>query len=353
LTLRPSPAKRGFSPEEREMDMPEATYDVLTLGNAIVDVIARAEETFLHDHALTKGAMRLIDEATAERLFAAMGPATIMSGGSAANTAAGVAGFGGRAAFQGKIRADAVGDIFRHDIGAIGVHFPTPAATDGPSTARCFVLVTPDGERTMNTYLGACQTFSPSDVDRPTVEASRIVYLEGYLWDPPAAKEAFRAAADIAHAAGREVALTLSDSFCVDRYRAEFLALLRTATVDLVFANEHELRSLYMTADNDTAIAAIRKDARAAVITRSEKGAVYVQRDFTATAEAFPIRELVDTTGAGDLFAAGFLHGRAKGREPADCLKFGALAAAEVIQQIGARPAASLRQRAIDDGLRP
>jgi sugar/nucleoside kinase (ribokinase family) len=203
----------------------------------------------------------------------------------------------------------------------------------------------------MNTYLGACQTFSPSDIDRQTVESARIVYLEGYLWDPPAAKEAFRSASAIAHAAGREVALTLSDSFCVDRYRGEFLALMRTGMIDLVFANEHEVRSLYETADVDGAFSALRRDVRAAVVTRSERGAIYVAGEETATAPAFPIERLVDTTGAGDLFAAGFLHGRAKGIAPGDCLKLGALAAAEVIQQIGARPAANLRQRAKDEGL--
>jgi sugar/nucleoside kinase (ribokinase family) len=331
--------------------MQAARHDVLTLGNAIVDVIARSEEDFLLRHGLAKGSMTLIDESMAEKLYADMGPATVISGGSAANTAAGVASFGGRAAFMGKVKQDDVGALFGHDIRSMGVHFPTEPGRDGPATARSFILVTPDGERTMNTYLGACQTFSPTDIDRETVEGARIVYLEGYLWDPPAAKEAFRTASALAHGAGREVSLTLSDSFCVDRYRGEFLGLLRTGMVDLVFANVHELHSLYETADTDTALAALRKDARAAVVTRSEKGAVYLSGDDNAAGPAFPIRELVDTTGAGDLFAAGFLHGRAKGLEPIACLKLGSLAAAEVIQQIGARPAASLRQRAIDEGL--
>ena len=233
----------------------------------------------------------------------------------------------------------------------LGVHFPTAAATDGPATARCFIMVTPDGERTMNTYLGACTTFGPADVDVTTVQESGIVYFEGYLWDPPAAKDAIRKVSDIAHAAGREMAMTLSDPFCVDRYRDEFLFLLRTRTVDLVFANEHELKSLYQTADYDTALELIRKDATAAVITRSDKGAVYATRDSVQSAPAAKIETLVDTTGAGDLFAAGFLFGRAKGFDPVLCLKLGALAAAEVIQHIGARPQICLRDHAMENGL--
>ncbi|MGL4496728.1 MAG: adenosine kinase [Beijerinckiaceae bacterium] len=326
-------------------------HDVLSIGNAIVDLIAHTDEAFLVSHKLAKGTMHLIDEPRAEALYKVMGPATIMSGGSAGNTAAGIASFGGKSAYFGKVRNDELGGYFRHDVESLGVHFPTQAATDGPATARCFIMVTPDGERTMNTYLGACTTFGPGDVDEATVRDSKIIYFEGYLWDPPAAKDAIRKVSDIAHAAGREMSMTLSDPFCVDRYRDEFLFLLRTRAVDLVFANEHELKSLYQTADFDTALAAIRKDATTAVITRSDKGALVATRDDVVSAPAAHIETLVDTTGAGDLFAAGFLFGRANGMEAKRCLQLGALAAAEVIQHIGARPQISLRDHATGNGL--
>lgn len=331
--------------------MSEARHDVLSIGNAIVDLIAHTDEAFLVSHGLAKGTMHLIDEARAEELYKAMGPATIMSGGSAGNTAAGIASLGGRSAYFGKVKNDELGGYFRHDVESLGVHFPTRAASDGPATARCFIMVTPDGERTMNTYLGACTTFGPGDVDEATVRDSKIVYFEGYLWDPPAAKDAIRKVSEIAHAAGREMAMTLSDPFCVDRYRDEFLFLLRTRAVDLVFANEHELKSLYQTADFDTALDLIRRDATAAVITRSDKGALYATRDGVQSAPAAKIETLVDTTGAGDLFASGFLFGRARGFDPVLCLKLGALAAAEVIQHIGARPQISLRDHAMENGL--
>ena len=238
--------------------MPATPYDVLGIGNAIVDVIARAEDDFLIQHGMNKGTMALIDEPRAEAIYASMGPAIEISGGSGANTIAGVASFGGRAAFVGKVKDDELGRAFAHDIRAAGVAFDTPPASDGPSTARCYVLVTPDGERTMNTYLGAAQDLHPNDVDPDVVTGAAITYLEGYLWDPPHAKEAFRKAASIAHGAGRKVALTLSDAFCVGRYRDEFLNLMRTGAVDLIFANESELKSLYETADFDTAVAALR-----------------------------------------------------------------------------------------------
>src|SRR5438270_4487611 len=237
-----------------------ATYDVLGIGNAIVDVIARAEDDFLVKHAMNKGTMTLIDEPRAEAIYASMGPAIEISGGSGANTIAGVASFGAHAAFIGKVKNDTLGKAFTHDIRAAGVAFTTPPAADGPSTARCYVLVTPDGERTMNTYLGAAQNLTPADIDEKDIAAAGITYLEGYLWDPPHAKEAFRKAASIAHGAGRKVALTLSDAFCVDRYRDEFLQLMRSGAVDLIFANEHELNSLYQTADFDTAVKALRND---------------------------------------------------------------------------------------------
>ena len=331
--------------------MTAARHDVLTIGNAIVDVIAHADEAFLQRFGVVKGSMTLIDADLAETLYDAMGPATIVSGGSAANTAVGVASFGGRAAYIGKIRNDAVGDIFAHDIRSGGIAFETPRAADGPPTARCFVLVTPDGERTMNTYLGACQNLTEADIDEATVSGSKITYLEGYLWDPPAAKLAFRKAATIAHRAGREVSLTLSDSFCVDRYRDEFRDLVKTGMVDLLFANEHELKSLYQTADFDTALAALRGEVRRAVVTRSAEGALAICGAETVSVPAFPIETLVDTTGAGDLFAAGYLFGHTTGLAPAASLRLGALAAAHVIQTIGARPQVELKQLASDNGL--
>ena len=326
-------------------------YDVLGIGNAIVDVIARAEDDFLVKQNMQKGGMALIDEDRAQAIYAAMGPSAESSGGSAANTIAGVASFGARAAFVGKVRNDTLGGVFAHDIRALQVSFDTPQASDGPSTARCYIMVTPDGERTMNTYLGAAQNLAPADIDPKIIGDAAITYLEGYLWDPPHAKEAFRKAAKAAHDAGRMVALTLSDAFCVGRYRDEFLKLMRDKTVDLVFANEAELKSLYETSDFDSGIAALKHDARLAVVTRSEKGCVVVSADATKAVPAAPVDRVVDTTGAGDLFAAGFLFGLAKGRDHVTAGKLGALAAAEVIQHIGARPAVSLKTLAQENGL--
>ena len=254
-------------------------YDVLGIGNAIVDVIARAEDDFLVAQGMNKGTMALIDEARAQAIYAAMGPAMESSGGSAANTIVGVASFGARAAFVGKVKDDELGRSFVHDIRAAGVAFDTKPATTGPSTARSYIMVTPDGERTMNTFLGAAQDLRPADIDEGQVASAAVTYLEGYLWDPPQAKEAFVKAAGIAHKAGRRVALTLSDAFCVDRYRAEFLDLIRKGIVDIVFANERELHSLYETADFDTAVKALRGEAKLAVVTRSEKGCVVVSRE--------------------------------------------------------------------------
>lgn len=325
--------------------------DVLALGNAIVDVIARAEDDFLVAQGVAKGSMTLIDEAQAEKLYAAMGPATIISGGSAANTVVGVASFGGRCAFIGRVKADPVGDIFAHDIVKSGVAFGTAPAIDGAATARSFILVTPDGERTMNTYLGACQNLSEADIDPITVTRAKVTYLEGYLWDPPQAKVAFRKAAEIAHGAGREVALTLSDSFCVDRYRGEFRDMLKTGMVDLVFANEHELKALYETADFDTALEALRGEARRAAVTRSEKGAVIIESKMTISIPAVPIESLVDATGAGDAYAAGFLYGYTQGMGYEKAGHLGALAASHVIQKIGARPARPLKELAQEAGL--
>ena len=330
--------------------MADARFDVLGIGNAIVDVIARTEDDFLIGHNMRKGGMQLIDEAQAARIYDAMGPAVEVSGGSAANTIVGAAGLGVRAAFIGKVKDDELGRVFAHDIRAAGVSFATPPASAGPSTARCYVLVTPDGERTMNTYLGAAQDLHPNDIDADTVAVAQIVYLEGYLWDPPHAKEAFLKAAKIAHDAERDVALTLSDAFCVDRYRAEFLDLIRTGTVDLVFANERELHSLYLTADFDAAVSALRNDARAAVVTRSGRGCVVITREETDAVPAYPVERVVDATGAGDLFAAGFLVGVARGADYRTAARLGALAAAEVIQHLGARPEASLKDLARENG---
>ncbi|MFL6797162.1 MAG: adenosine kinase [Xanthobacteraceae bacterium] len=330
--------------------MAATRFDVLGIGNAIVDVIARTDDDFLAKQKMRKGGMQLIDESHARHIYDAMGPAVEVSGGSAANTIVGVASFGARAAFIGKVRDDDLGRVFAHDIRAAGVAFETPAASAGPSTARCYVLVTPDGERTMNTYLGAAQDLHPKDIDADMIAAAQIVYLEGYLWDPPHAKEAFLKAAEIAHGAERDVALTLSDAFCVGRYRTEFLDLIRNGTVDLVFANEHELQSLYETADFDTAVNALRNDAKLAVVTRSEKGCLVVSREETDAVAPSPIERLVDATGAGDLFAAGFLVGLARGADNRTAARLGALAAAEVIQHLGARPETSLQQLARDNG---
>ena len=259
--------------------------------------------------------------------------------------------YGGHAAFVGKVKDDELGRAFGHDIRAARVAFDTKPSSDGPSTARCYIMVTPDGERTMNTFLGAAQNLKPADIDEGKIASAALTYLEGYLWDPPQAKEAFVKAAAIAHKAGRRVALTLSDAFCVDRYRAEFLELIRKGTVDIVFANEHELHSLYETADFDTAVKALRHDAKLAVITRSEKGCAVVTRNAVEAVQAMPIDRVVDVTGAGDLFAAGFLVGLARGKDHRTAARLGALAAAEVIQHIGARPAVSLKALAAENGL--
>ena len=332
--------------------MTDIRYDVLGIGNAIVDVIARAEDDFLVKQGMAKGGMSLIDEPRAASIYKVMGSTTESSGGSAANTIVGVASFGARAAFVGKVKDDQLGKVFAHDIRAAGVAFDTKAATDGPATASCYVLVTPDGERTMNTYLGAAQNLHPRDIDPAVIGSAAITYLEGYLWDPKDAKEAFVKAAKAAHDAGRQVSLTLSDAFCVGRYRSEFLDLIRNGTVDILFANESELKSLYETADFDTAAAALRKDAKLAAVTRSEKGCVVLSRDKVTEVAASPINKLVDTTGAGDLFAAGFLFGLARKADHATCGKLGGLAAAEVIQHVGARPQVSLKDLAAQSGLK-
>lgn len=331
--------------------MADVKYDVLGIGNALFDVLVKTDEAFLGKHGMTKGSMSLIDEARAAAIYKDMGPATEVSGGSAANTIVGIGSLGARAAYVGKVKDDQIGKLYVHDIRAAGVAFNTPAAKDGPATGCSYILVTGDGERTMNTYLGAAQDLSPADIDPAEIAAAGIVYLEGYLWDPKNAKDAFVKAAEIAHGAKRKVALTLSDSFCVDRYRDEFLGLMRNGTVDIVFANESELHSLYMTSDFDTALKQLRNDVKLGVVTRSEKGCVVVTPTDAVAAPASPITKLVDTTGAGDLFAAGFLYGLARNLAHKQCGELGALAAAEVIQHIGARPQVSLKELAQQRGL--
>jgi len=331
--------------------MTSAKYDVLGIGNAIFDVLVQTDEAFLAGHGMTKGGMALIDEARAASIYRDMGPATKMSGGSAANTIVGLASFGARAAYVGKVRDDEIGRLYAHDIRAAGVAFETAPAAGGPATGCSYILVTPDGERTMNTWLGAAQELTPDDIDADQIAASAIVYLEGYLWDPKDAKAAFVKASTIAHGAGRQVALTLSDSFCVDRYRGEFLELMRNKTADLVFANEAELHSLYQTSDFDTALKQLRADVGLGVVTRSEKGCVVASKDGVVAVPAFPVAKLVDTTGAGDLFAAGFLFGLVRGAGHEAAGRLGALAAAEVIQHIGARPQVSLKELAKQNGL--
>ncbi len=326
-------------------------FDVLTVGNAIVDIIARCDDDFLTDNAIIKGAMNLIDAERAELLYSRMGPAVEASGGSAGNTAAGIASFGGRAAYFGKVAKDQLGEIFTHDIHAQGVHFATKPLDRFPPTARSMIFVTEDGERSMNTYLGACVELGPEDVEEAVVAAAKVTYFEGYLWDPPRAKEAIRACARIAHANGREVSMTLSDSFCVHRYRDEFLELMRSGTVDIVFANRAEALALYETDDFDHALQRIANDCRLAIVTMSEEGSVILKGSERTRVHASHIERVVDTTGAGDLYAAGFLHGYTQGRSLEDCGKLGSLAAGIVIEQIGPRPMCSLAEAAVQAGL--
>lgn len=326
-------------------------FDVLTVGNAIVDIIARCDDKFLSDNGIIKGAMNLIDAERAELLYSHMGPAVEASGGSAGNTAAGIASFGGRAAYFGKVAKDQLGEIFTHDIHAQGVHFATKPLDRIPPTARSMIFVTADGERSMNTYLGACVELGPEDVEESVVAASKVTYFEGYLWDPPRAKDAIRACARIAHANGREMSMTLSDSFCVHRYRDEFLDLMRSGTVDIVFANTAEVLALYETEDFEHALAMIAKDCRLAVVTMSEHGSIIQAGGERIRVHASSIEQVVDTTGAGDLYAAGFLHGYTQGRSLEDCGKLGSLAAGIVIEQIGPRPMTSLAQAAVNAGL--
>ncbi|WP_072395957.1 adenosine kinase [Hyphomicrobium sp. CS1GBMeth3] len=322
--------------------MPGTQFDVVAIGNAIVDILGRCDDAFLDRHSAPKGHMRLVDSATVDTLYREMGPAVEISGGSAANTVAGVASLGGRSAFIGKVSEDEFGRIFRHDISAAGVTFKTPAvAGSDRATSRSLILVTPDGQRTMNTFLGISTDLDQGEVDPEIIKASNIVYLEGYLFDRDEAKAAFRQAVAIANDAGRRVALTLSDSFCVNRHRAEFLALIRSG-IGILFANESEILALYETASFDEAMKHVARDTRLAVLTRSEKGSVIVSDGTPVLVSAEPVAKVVDTTGAGDLYAAGFLYGLARGFDFKAAGQLGSFAAAEIIGQMGARPEVKL-----------
>jgi len=321
-----------------------ARFDVIGIGNAIVDVIFQTDDAFLATHGIAKGGMTLIDTARAEQLYAAMGAGRESSGGSAANTMAGLASLGSKAAFIGTVADDSLGKVFRDDLTAIGVHYATPPLTLSAPTARCLIMVTPDAERSMNTFLGASVELGPEAIEPALIESASVTYLEGYLWDPPRAKEAFKAAALAAHHGGRKVALSLSDAFCVERHRDDFLVLIENS-VDILFANESELIALARTADIFDAVADVRRRCPTLVVTRGEKGAVIAPRGGAALElPSVPVAKVVDTTGAGDLYAAGFLAGYTRALPLAACGRMGAIAAAEVISHVGARPARPLSE---------
>ncbi len=330
--------------------MTAARYDVVAIGNAIVDIIGRCDDAFLAHHGAAKGHMRLVDAGRMSTLYSAMGPAIEISGGSAANTMVGLASFGGQAAFIGKVADDEFGRIFKHDIAAANVAFDTKAVSGQEPTSRSLILVTPDGERTMNTYLGISTDLDQGEVDPAVIEAAGVVYLEGYLFDRPEAKAAFRQAIAIASRADRKAALTLSDSFCVDRHRAEFHELIQSG-IGILFANESEITSLYETNDFDEAARRAAADVPLAVLTRSAKGSIIVSKDQFHVIPVEPVAAIIDTTGAGDLYAAGFLYGLTSGRDLATCGRLGSLAAAEIISHVGARPETNLNELAQKRGL--
>ena len=318
-----------------------ARNHVLAIGNALVDVITTAPPEFLSQRGIAKGSMRLIPADEAETLYAAMGPGREISGGSAANTVAGMAALGAKPAFVGRVADDQLGKVFAHDITAAGVAYATAASTAGAPTGRCLIVVTPDGDRTMNTFLGACQELSEADLDAASVAASEILYLEGYLWDPPAPRAAMKKAIAVARANNRKVAFTLSDVFCVEGHRADYQDLLANH-VDLMFGNEHEVCALYQTQDLEAAMAELARHAAIAVITRSDKGAIVLENGNRHIVAGEPVAKVVDSTGAGDMFAGGFMAGLVQGRSLPDCARIGCITAAEVISHYGARPEADL-----------
>lgn len=317
--------------------MVERTHDVVGIGSAIVDIIARCDDEFIRKQGLDKGIMRLIDTAEAERLYGEMGPAVEVSGGTVPNTCVGIASFGGKAAYIGKTADDQLGDIFAHDLRSVGVTFTTKQTVGGTPTGRSFILVTPDGERTMNTYLGINTELSAAELDADLIRSSKVLYLEGYAFDPPQAKEAFYEAATIAKPAGTAVSLTLSDPFCVERHRQSFHDFIKS-DVDILFANERELLTLFQIESIEEACRRIREDCPLVAVTRSEKGSLIVTPERIIEVEAQPVKEVVDTTGAGDLYAAGFLFGYSRNLEYRTCGQLGSIAAAEIISHIGPRP---------------
>lgn len=329
--------------------MSQASFDVVAIGNAIVDILAQADDAFIESEGMAKGSMQLVfSPAEADALYAKMGPGIEASGGSAANTVAGIAALGGKCGFIGQVADDQLGQVFAHDIRSIGVTFDTPARTGEPATARCLIFVTPDGQRTMNTFLGASQFLPAAALSRALIEDAAILYLEGYLWDPEEPRAAMRAAIEIARGAGRRVAFTLSDVFCISRHGGDFRALLQQGLVDILFANENELLALAEMDDFDAALAAVAPLVPTLVVTRSEKGALAVTGGERAAVSAEPIERVVDTTGAGDLFAAGFLHGQARGLSLEQSLRLGAICAAEIISHVGARPQVDLKALAAE-----
>ena len=330
--------------------MTDTRFDVLGVGNAIVDVLAQVDDAFITTHELAKDAMLLIDEDRATSLYDAFPPSEEISGGSAANSLAGVASLGGRGAYIGKVAKDQLGEVFAHDLRAAGVAYDTAPLEGGPATARCLIAVPPDARRAMNTFLGASALLDETDIDADLVKASEVTFLEGYLFDREEAKRAFVRAAEFARAADRRVALTLSDVFCVERHRASFRQLVKNH-VDVLFANEAELKSLYETDDFDTALASVRAETRVAAVTRSEKGAVIVSGEDEARVPAEAVDQVIDTTGAGDLFAAGFLTGYARGADLETCGRLGVIAAGEIISHMGARPQANLSDLAAKAGI--
>ena len=323
--------------------MNDADFDVLGIGNALIDVITSVDDTFIDAHDFPRGATTMVDLERSEAVYADLPPAQEISGGSCANTIAGLASFGATVAFVGRVRDDQLGKVYTHDLRSLGIHFDVPPATSGPATGRCLVMVTPDAHRTQCTYLGASTFIGPEDVDADLVGRAQVTYLEGYLWDQPPAKDAIRKAAAAARGAGRQVALTLSDPFCVDRHREEFRALVADE-IDLLFANEAEICSLYEVDDFDAALQRLRHHCRVGALTRSERGSVVMAGEEVHVIDAEPVDRLVDTTGAGDQYAAGFLHGLTHGRDLATCGRLGSIAAAEVISHYGARPAVSLAE---------